>query len=350
MKVLANIKFGIKYFSEVLFIISLILSSILLGTVGYILIENYSFLDALYMTVITVTTVGFREVRELSQGGRIFTIVLIITNIGLFFYGATKIVHLIIEGEFRNFFKYYSMTKSIAELKNHVIVCGYGRNGKQVCLELYDDKIPFVIIEKRPEIIDEIRDEGKYLFIEGDSTEESVLIEAGIKKAKALITTLPEDPDNVYVVLTARELNQNITIISRASVESSESKLKKAGANNVIMPEKIGGAHMAALVSKPDIIEFIAHLTGQGSDINITFEEIPLMDISDEYQNKTIKDLDVRNKTGANIIGLKLEDGKYIINPAPETPINIKAQIIILGNSQQIREFRELLCKSQNSC
>jgi voltage-gated potassium channel len=350
VKVFANIKFGIKYFSEIFFIISLILSSILLGTAGYILIEKYSFLDALYMTVITITTVGFHEVRELSQGGRIFTIVLIITNIGLFFYGATKIAHLIIEGEFRNFFKYYSMTKSIAELQDHVIVCGYGRNGKQVCLELYDDKIPFVIVEKSPEIIDEIRDEGKYLFIEGDSTEESVLIEAGIKKAKALITTLPEDPDNVYVVLTARELNPNITIISRASVESSESKLKKAGANNVIMPEKIGGAHMAALVSKPDIIEFIAHLTGQGSDINITFEEIPLADISEEYQNKTIKDLDVRNKTGANIIGLKLEGGKYIINPAPETPINIKAQIIVLGNSEQIKKFRELLCKEQNYC
>lgn len=242
------------------------------------------------------------------------------------------------------------MTKSISQLENHVIVCGYGRNGKQVCLELYDDRIPFVIIEKRSDIVDEIRDEGKFLFIEGDSTEENVLIEAGIKKAKAIITTLPEDPDNVYVVLTARELNPNILIISRASVESSESKLKRAGANNVIMPEKIGGAHMAALVSKPDIIEFIAHLTGQGSDINITFEEIPLTDISEEYQNKTIKDLDVRNRTGANIIGLKLEGGKYIINPDPETPINIKAQIIVLGNSEQIKKFRELLCKEQDFC
>lgn len=343
MKMLANIKFGIKYFSEVLFILSLIIASILLGTSGYMLIEGLSFLDALYMTVITVTTVGFREVKELSQGGRIFTIILIVTNIGLFFYGATKIVHLIIEGEFKNFFKYYNMTKSISELENHVIVCGYGRNGKQVCLELYDDKIPFVIVEKNPEIIDEIRDEGKFLFVEGDSTEEEVLIEAGIKRAKAIITTLPEDPDNVYVVLTARELNPKIVIISRASIESSESKLKRAGANNVIMPEKIGGAHMAALVSKPDIIEFIAHLTGQGSDINITFEEISLANISDEFKNKTIKDLDVRNKTGANIIGLKLEGGKYIINPSPETPINIKAQIIVLGNSKQIQNFRKLL-------
>lgn len=345
MQVFANIKFGIRYFSQILFIFGLIVSSILVGTVGYIMIENYSFLDALYMTVITITTVGFKEVRELSAAGKIFTIYLIVTNIGIFFYGATKIVHLIIEGEFRNFFKYYNMNKSIANLENHVIICGYGRNGKQVCLELYDDKIPFIIIEKNPNIIEEIRDEGKFLFIEGDSTEEIVLLEAGIRKARAIITTLPEDPDNVYVVLTARELNPNILIISRASLESSESKLKRAGANNVIMPEKIGGAHMAALVSKPDIIEFIAHLTGQGSDINITFEEIPLADISDEYQNKTIRDLDVRNKTGANIIGLKLEGGKYIINPAPETPINIRAQIIVLGNSEQIRRFRKLICK-----
>ena len=183
----------------------------------------------------------------------------------------------------------------------------------------------------------------KNLFIEGDATEEEVLIDAGIRNAKAIITTLPEDPDNVYVVLTARELNPSITIISRASNESSVYKLKRAGANNVIMPEKIGGAHMAALVMKPDIMEFIAELTGQSSDISLTFEELSLKDISSEYVEGTIRDLDIRNKTGANIIGLRMPDGEFVINPLPETRLNKNTKLIALGDSKQISDMRKLI-------
>lgn len=183
----------------------------------------------------------------------------------------------------------------------------------------------------------------KNLFIEGDATEEEVLIDAGIRNAKAIITTLPEDPDNVYVVLTARELNPSITIISRASNESSVNKLKRAGANNVIMPEKIGGAHMAALVMKPDIMEFIAELTGQSSDISLTFEELSLKDISSEYVEGTIRDLDIRNKTGANIIGLRMPDGEFVINPLPETRLNKNTKLIALGDSKQISDMRKLI-------
>lgn len=183
----------------------------------------------------------------------------------------------------------------------------------------------------------------KNLFIEGDATEEEVLIDAGIRNAKAIITTLPEDPDNVYVVLTARELNPSITIISRASNESSVNKLKQAEANNVIMPEKIGGAHMAALVMKPEIMEFIAELTGQSSDISLTFEELSLKDISSEYVEGTIRDLDIRNKTGANIIGLRMPDGEFVINPLPETRLNKNTKLIALGDSKQISDMRKLI-------
>lgn len=336
-------KFGFKYFRSPLNIIFLLILSIGFGTTGYMVIERYSFLEAFYMTMITITTVGFKEVQPLSDSGRIFTIILLITDIGIFFYGVTTIAALLIEGEFRNFFKHYKVNKKIEKLENHVIVCGYGRNGKQVCLELTDDKIPFIVIENRDEVIKEIQEDGNILFLEGDSTEEDILIAAGIAKAKAIITTLPEDPDNVYVSLTSRELNPKIIIISRASVESSESKLKRAGANNVIMPEKIGGAHMAALVTKPDITEFIAHLTGQGSDISITFEELSLKDIPEDYIHKSIKDLDIRNKTGANIIGLRLSDGKYVINPPADTLINPDTKLILLGSEHQIMEMRKLI-------
>lgn len=321
----------------------MLLISVVIGIAGYIIIENYTPVEAFYMTMITITTAGYLEVHPLSDAGRIFTSLYLVTNIGIFFYGATTIVGLVIEGEFKNLYKNYNVKKKISELKDHVIVCGYGRNGKQVCLELKDDKHPYMIIEKRENIIEELKVDENNLFIDGDATEEEILIDAGIKNAKAIITTLPEDPDNVYVVLTARELNPSITIISRASNESSVNKLKRAGANNVIMPEKIGGAHMAALVMKPDIMEFIAELTGQSSDISLTFEELSLKDISSEYVEGTIRDLDIRNKTGANIIGLRMPDGEFIINPLPETKLNKNTKLIALGDSKQIAEMRKLV-------
>ena len=324
-------------------ILIVVLFSVVIGIAGYIIIEGYTFVEAFYMTMITITTAGYLEVHPLSDSGRIFTSFYLVTNIGIFFYGATTIVGLVIEGEFKNFYKNFNVKKKISELKNHVIVCGYGRNGKQVCMELKDDNHPYMIIKKRVNIVEELKADEKNLFIEGDATEEEVLIDAGIRNAKAIITTLPEDPDNVYVVLTARELNSSITIISRASNESSVNKLKRAGANNVIMPEKIGGAHMAALVMNPDIMEFIAELTGQSSDISLTFEELSLKDISSEYVEGTIRDLDIRNKTGANIIGLRMPDGEFVINPLPETRLNKNTKLIALGDSKQISDMRKLI-------
>jgi len=338
-----NIKLGFKYFKDAIFILLLILTSFSVGITGYILIEGFTFLEALYMTVTTISTVGFMEVHPLSDTGRVFTIILIVSNIGLFFYGVTLIAKFIIEGEFRKFFKHYNVNKKMEKLENHVIVCGYGRTGKQICLELTDDKIPFIVIESRDNVIEYLKVDEHILFHEGDATEEDTLLLAGIKKAKAIITTLPEDPDNVYVVLTARELNPDITIISRASNESSESKLKRAGANSVIMPEKIGGAHMAALVTKPFITDFIAHLTGQGSDISLTFEELSLNNISEKFRNKSIRELDIRNRTGANLIGLRLNDGSYLINPSPDTIIDANSKLILLGSQTQIQEMRKFI-------
>jgi voltage-gated potassium channel len=340
---LKDLKLGFYYFKEIFIILMLIFIILCAGIAGFIIIEGYSFLEAFYMTIITISTVGFQEIHPFSDAGRIFTSILIIFSIGIYFYGVTALAKFIIEGEFRKFFKHYNVNKKIENLENHVIVCGYGRTGKQICLELLDDKIPFIVIESRENVIEYIKEEKNILFYDGDATEEETLLLAGIKKAKAIITTLPEDPDNVYVVLTARELNPDITIISRASNESSESKLKRAGANSVIMPEKIGGAHMAALVTKPYITEFIANLTGQGSDISLTFEELSLNNISEEYKHKSIRDLDIRNRTGANIIGLRLNDGSFKINPPPDTLIDPDAKLILLGSQKQIQEMRKLI-------
>jgi voltage-gated potassium channel len=340
-----DLKLGFTYFKDILIILLLIFIIVIAGIAGFMIIENYTFLEAFYMSIITISTVGFQEIHPFSNAGRIFASVLIIISIGIYFYGVTALAKFIIEGEFRKFFKHYNVNKKIENLENHVIICGYGRTGRQICLELQDDNIPYIVIESRENVIEYIKSDDEILFLDGDATEEDTLLLAGIKKAKAIITTLPEDPDNVYVVLTARELNPDITIISRASIESSESKLKRAGADSVIMPEKIGGAHMAALVTKPYITEFIANLTGQGSDISLTFEELSLSSISEKYKHKSIRDLDIRNRTGANVIGLRMNDGSYKINPPPDTLINPDAKLILLGSQKQIQDMRKLIAE-----
>jgi voltage-gated potassium channel len=177
--------------------------------------------------------------------------------------------------------------------------------------------------------------------LEGDATQDETLEKAGIARARAIITTLPEDADNVFIVLTARSLNERIVIISRASDDNSDKKLKKAGANNVIMPDKIGGAHMASLVLKPDVIEFIDYITGQGGpDINL--EEITFESLPDHLQNKTIRDLEIRNKSGANIVGFKTDKGEFVINPSPDTQLIPNVKLFVLGTPEQIRRLKEI--------
>jgi voltage-gated potassium channel len=279
------------------------------------------------MTIITVATVGFQEVHPLDNAGKIFTAFLIITSFGTFAYAVTSISKYVIDGEFNNYFKKYKLTAAIEKLEDHVIICGFGRNGKQAAQTLKKHNKRFVVIEQKKDIIATMNDE--------------ILLKSGVLKAKALITTLPFDADNLFIVLSARSLNPKLTIISRASEDTSDKKLKTAGANNVIMPDKLGGAHMAELVMKPDVMEFIDYITGQGSD-SIRLEEITFATLKEEYQNKTIRDLEVRNKSGANIIGYKTAQGEYIINPSADTKIIPDAKLFVLGTAEQIVKLKEL--------
>jgi voltage-gated potassium channel len=235
----------------------LFLAAIFFGTAGYMLIENYHFLEALYMTVITVGSVGFNEVHPLSNAGRIFTIILIVLNVGLFTYFVSLLTRYFFDLDFIKQYKKIKMENSIHHLKDHVIICGFGRNGKESAQILHDNKISFVVIEEKNELPADLNFKVPY-FIKGDATKDEVMMEAGIKNARAVITTLPVDPDNLFVVLTARQLNPDIKLISRASQDTSVNKLKIAGANNVIMPDKIGGAHMATLVMLPDVVEMLS--------------------------------------------------------------------------------------------
>jgi voltage-gated potassium channel len=310
---------------------------IICGVLGFSIIEGYSFGDALFMTIITISTVGYQEVQPLSEAGRYFTMGLIVFSFGTFAYALSAISLYLIDGEFTRHLLELRKVKKIKRLENHVIICGYGRNGKQIVQELEASGQEYVLIENDPEVINEAISENCNNYLEGEATEDAVLVEAGISKAKALITTLPEDADNVFVVLTAREMNKNLLIISRASKDSSDKKLRMAGANNVVMPDKVGGTHMASLVIKPDVVEFLNHLSGQ--DENISLEEISYDSLPAEFKNKSIADLHIRKRSGANIIGLKNKEGKYILNPSPDELICEGSKVFVLGMKNQVEKL-----------
>lgn len=321
-------------------IIILVISILTIGTTGYMVFSNYSFIDAVYMTVITVTTVGFGEVKPFTSEEKVFTIFLILTSITLFGYAVSTFSEYLVSGKLFDYFKHKKVEKKIAQLKGHTIVCGYGRNGRQAVVKLINYNKEFVVVEMDKDLIDEI-ETHEYLCIQGDATLDETLIAAGILEADNLITALPKDADNLFVVLTARQLNNGFKIISRASNESSYSKLKIAGADNVIMPDKLGGDHMASLVTTPDVIEFVDRLTIEG-ETTANLEEIDVDELPKHYIGKTILDLDLRKKTGCTVIGYRHLDKDYIINPEASLTLKRGSHLIVLGRPEQITKLREL--------
>lgn len=326
----------IKFFRSKIYTAVLLLVIILLvGVVGYRIISSYSWIDALYMTVITLTTVGFGEVTPLDDQSKIFTILLILTSVVILGYSLSIITEYILSKNDFEELKRKKMQKKIEALKNHIVICGYGRNGKQAAKKLQAYNKQFVVIEKNKEMIDRLKIDNVF-FVIGNANEDETLMEAGINRAACLISALPNDADNLFIVLSARQLNKSVNIISRASQESSYEKLKFAGANNVILPDKIGGDHMASLVVIPGLMEFVDNLSIVGNS-NINIEEIAVEKLNNTSTTKTIKDLDLRKKTGCNVIGYKSEKGEYIVNPDAELELEPRSKIIVLGKPEQIK-------------
>lgn len=328
--------FRTKIYTAVFLLVTLIL----VGVIGFMVTANYSLVDAFYMTVITITTVGFKEVQPLDDSAKIFTICLILASVVILGYAITVITEYILSKNDLNVLKQKKMQKKIDNLKNHIIICGYGRNGKQAAAKLVTYKKPFVIIEKNKELIERNQDEN-LPFILGNANEDEILIRAGIERANTLICALPNDADNLFVVLSARQINKNMNIISRASQETSYEKLKLAGANNVILPDRIGGDHMASLVVVPDLVEFIDNL-GIVGERNINIEEVLVDQLYDTSKVKTIKDLDLRRKTGCTVIGFKDGKGEYVVNPEADTDLIEGSKIIVLGRPEQIEKLNSL--------
>jgi len=330
-----------KSLKHAYFTLGLVITVMIMGSVGYTLL-GYTTSEAIYQTIITMATVGFEEVHPLDARGMWFTSVLVIVSIGIFAYAVTTFTRYVVEGVFRNSYKDSKVKRKINGLNNHVVICGYGRNGKQASLELLEHDETTVIIEKNSELVQGMRNSNDLLYVEGDATDDDTLISAGIANAKALITTLPEDADNLFVVLTAKEINPSLTIISRASAENSDVKLKRAGATNVIMPDRIGGKRMAKLVAQPDIVEFIDFMLLQGMD-SVVLEEISCERLSSCFAGKAINQLDSMNKSGAKIIGLKREDNSYLINPEQKTTLLSSDKLFALGTKDQIDQLIETI-------
>ena len=320
--------------------ILLIVLVIVSGTVGFMFLEKYTFLDSLYMTMITISTIGYGEVHQLNNAGRIFNIFLIIGSLSTTAFAFSIITRYVIDGEMNLFFKNRRLMKDIQKLEGHVIVCGYGRNGKQATETLKLHKTKFVIIEMDDQRIAEIdMEDNKTLYVKGDATLDETLLKAGILNAKALVTALPKDADNVFIVLSARSLSNTIQIISRASNAGSVAKLKKAGADNVILPDKIGGTHMATLVTKPDVIEFIDYLSGEEGEA-IHLEAVSYQSLPNEIKDKSLSTIMQWRKTGVNCLGVKNNEGKFVFNPDDGIIITKGMKVIVLGSKEQIAQMK----------
>jgi len=328
----------IKLFrSKIYTAITLLVLLLLIGIFGFRIVSGYSWIDSLYMTVITITTVGYGEVNPLDDFSKIFTIFLILTSIIIVGYALSVITEYILSKNNIEELKYKKMQKQIDSFKNHVIICGYGRNGKQAAQKLMAYKRSFVVIEKNKEVESRLQADN-VPYVIGNANEDEVLIQAGVDRASCFITAMPSDADNLFVVLSARQMNPKITIISRASQESSYDKLKFAGANNVILPDKIGGDHMASLVVVPGLMEFIDNLSIVGKS-NINIEELAVEKLYDTKEIKTLKDLDLRHKTGCTVIGFKDGQGEYIVNPESEIRLVPNSKVIVLGRPEQIEKL-----------
>lgn len=310
------------------------------GTVGYKFIEGYHWLQAFYMVVQTVSTVGFNEIQPLTEAGTWFTILLIISSFGTFAYGAGLLAQLAIDGSVQEFVRTKRIERKVEKLNNHVIVCGLGRNGRQVVSKIKAYGAPVVVIENDKERADHFREQLKDCHvIIGDATEDATLERASITTAKSLIAALSSDTDNLFVVISARQLNPKMIIGARANTESTEKKLLAAGASYTVSPNLVGGAHLAHNLMNPGVMDFLDHLSVGGSSAT-NIEEIQVDELPSAFSACNIKDLNIRKETGCTVIGYICDKGNLTINPEPDFRVSPHSKLYVLGNDKQIKALR----------
>jgi len=316
-----------------------LLTIILVGTAGYHLIEGWPFLESLYMTIVTLSTVGYGDYYPQTNEGRLFTIVLIIFGVGTMFFTIVLLAESTIETRLRALTGRGRQDKMIAKIKNHYIVCGCGRIGHLICRELKADKMDFVVIENNPEVIQKIEEEG-FIYYKGDSTQDKSLLNAGIKRARGIVCVLPTDAENLYVILTAKELNPDIFILSRSEEEESEHRLLRAGADRVMSPYTLGGMRMAMAILRPAMLDFI-EITTRRQSLELRMEELSVCDGSPVI-GKSLEESEIRHDYGLIIVAVKKDSGKMIFNPLASYIIEKGDKLIAMGEDDNVRRFTQV--------
>ncbi|UWX57747.1 potassium channel protein [Chlorobaculum sp. MV4-Y] len=324
-------RFSVSIISVVLLVIS--------GTVGYMYLENMSLLDALYMTVITVATVGFSEVRPLDDVGKIFTMVLIVGGTGIFFFTLTNVAVFFVSGEWKEHWEQQRNERMLRKLNDHFIICGYGRLGGSVAEELRTKTIPFVVIDNMIDNVLRARDEG-FLAIKGNAADEEVLADAGLHRAKGLIAAAGNDAENVFIVLTARNLKPNLYIVARADCDESESKLRRAGAEKVVMLYRSAGKRMANLLTEPELEEYLDELSNV-NNLNLQIAQYLVGDNS-PLVGKSFQEVDLYNNHRINVVGYKLPGGELHTTPRPAEIIQKNGTIIVIGQGGDLEMLSKM--------
>lgn len=305
------------------------------GTLGYVLIEGWPAWDAFYMTVITVTTVGYREIHPMSRAGEVFTVTLLVTGVGMVFYAVTLFAARFVESGLSHRWEERRRTRMIQELANHYVVCGYGRIGRIIAEELRQQGVPFVIIERDPDLVHAVIEEGD-LAVAADASNEDVLRRVRIDRARGLIAAVGTDAENVYTVLTARLLRPDLFIVSRAETDDAVSKLKQAGANRVVSPYRIGGVHIAQTALRPAVVDFV-QLATSSSSLELAMEQVQVS-AGAAMVGHSLSEASVRQRFGVMVVALQRGD-RTEFNPSPDRRLEVGDELVVIGSPENLRRF-----------
>jgi voltage-gated potassium channel len=329
---------AVKKLQVGLFLIFII---IMVGSVGYMIIEGWTFFDSFYMTIITISTTGFKELRPLSTPGMMLTVTLIITGVLTIAYTGGRGVQVLVESQI---LRRRRMSKRLATVSNHYIICGFGRMGKQIAEHLHESLLNFVVIENGPNNLAKLNELG-FLFVDADATDDDALLKAGVERAKGLVAVLSTDAENVFTTLSSREMNRNLFIVARAIDEGTEGKLLKAGADRVVKPYELGGNRMVQLLLRPGVTDFIEGVARK-KEVDISLEQIIVCEGS-KLVGLTLAESTIRSELNIIIIAIDKSEGKFVYNPQSSSKIEIGDKLIAIGQIENLNKLTSL-CYVEN--